>query len=182
MANKVLVIDACAIIDLKRGQLLDLLPYLPYRLAMLKEVRAELMQLVQIDWSMLDHSGMQTLVLSAEDEERAKHLRSQNLQLSASDRACLVAVQLNSSNILLTNDRQLRRTAAKMQMQVHGTLWIIDQLKAVRGYPTERLSTALKIWRDDVSVYLPEGEIDKRLKRLEREKGRTSKSPPPSRT
>ena len=182
MAGKVLVIDACAIIDLERGQLLDLLPYLPHHLVILKEVRAELMQLAQADWSMLDRCGLQTLVLSAENEERAKQLRRPNPQLSASDRACLVAAQLHSSDILLTNDRQLRRAAEKMQVHVHGTLWIIDQLKAVRSCPAERLGTALKIWRCDVSVYLPEGEIDKRLKRLERRSGRASKSLPPRRT
>ena len=182
MAGKILVIDACAIIDLERGQLLDLLPYLPHRLAMLKEVRAELMQLAQADWSMLDRSGLQTLVLSAEDEEQAQQLRHKNLQLSASDRACLVAAQLHAGNILLTNDRQLRRAAEKMQVHVHGTLWIIDQLRGIRTCPPERLGAALKIWRSDVSVYLPEDEIDKRLKRLERKSGRVAKSLPPRRT
>ena len=182
MSGKVLVIDACAIIDLKRGQLLDLLPYLPHRLEMLKEVRAELMQLTQADWSMLDRSGLQTLALSAKDEERAKQLRSRNPQLSASDRACLVAAQLHSGNILLTNDRQLRRAAEKMQAHAHGTLWIIDQLKAIRDCPVERLCSALKTWRDDVSVYLPEDEIDRRLKRFEQTNKRPPKSPASSRT
>ena len=182
MARETLVADACAMIDLRRGRLLDLLPYLPHHLAMPEKIRVELMQFTLADWSLLDRSGLQTLSLPAEDTERALQLASQHFQLSASDLACLVTAQRHAGNILLTNDRQLRRTAKTMQVRVHGTLWVIDQLKTVRDCPVERLCSALKTWRDDVSVYLPEDEIDRRLKRFEQTNKRPPKSPASSRT
>ena len=168
MAREVIVADACAMINLQRGQLLNLLPYLPYQLVMPAEVRLELARFMRADWSLLDGSGLRTFSLP-EDAAGPSILHP---QLSASDRACLAVARRHSGSILLTDDRQLRRAAEETQVPVHGSLWAVDQM-AIRSFPAERLEKALRIWRDDVSTYLPESKIDKLLKRL-RQTGRRS--------
>ena len=162
--------DACAMINLRRGRLLDLLPYLPFQLVIPAEVRLELARFTRADWSMLDGSGLQTFALPEDEAGPAAGSSIQHPQLSASDRACLAVARHHSGSTLLTDDRQLRRIAEETQVPVHGSLWAVDQM-AVRSFPAERLEQALRIWHDDVSAYLPEDEIDKRLKRL-RQTGR----------
>ena len=172
MAREVIVADACAMINLQRGQLLNLLPYLPYQLVMPAEVRLELARFMRADWSLLDGSGLRTFSLPEDAAEQAAGPSILHPQLSASDRACLAVARHHSGSILLTDDRQLRRAAEETQVPVHGSLWAVDQM-AIRSFPAERLEKALRIWRDDVSTYLPESKIDKLLKRL-RQTGRRS--------
>lgn len=176
MAREVVVADACAMINLQRGRLLDLLPYLPFQLVIPAEVRLELARFTQADWSLLDGSGLRTFALPEDAAEQAAGLSLRHPQLSASDQACLAVARRYSGSILLTDDRQLRRAAEETQVPVHGSLWAVDQM-AIRSFPAERLEEALSIWRDDVSAYLPEEKIDKRLKRLRQTGGRSSNLP-----
>ena len=172
MDRKTVVVDACAMINLRRGQLLDLLPYLDRQLVIPAEIRLELARFAQADWDLLDGSGMQTFALPADDAARIARTGTRYFQLSASDQACLAVARHYPGGILLTDDRQLRRAARETQVPVHGSLWAVDQM-AIRSCPIERLEEALRIWRGDVSVYLPEDEIDKRLKRFRKTGGRS---------
>ena len=165
MAGEVVVADACALIHLQRGRLLDLLPRLPFQLVIPAEIRLELARFTRTDWGLLDGGGLRTFALPENEAEPAARPSIRHPQLSASDRACLAAARRHPGGILLTDDRQLRRAAEKTRVPVHGSLWAVDQM-AIRSFPAARLKKALEIWRGDVSAYLPEDEIDKRLKRL----------------
>lgn len=70
--------------------------------------------------------------------------------------------------MLLTGDRLLRQSADEIGIEVHGVLWIIDLLANAGWRPLELLITALETWRDDPAVFLPEHEIEKRLRVLRR--------------
>ena len=170
-----MVVDACAMINLRRGQLLDLLPYLDRQLVIPAEIRLELARFAQADWDLLDGSGMRTFALPAGDAGRMARTGTRYFQLSAGDQACLAVARHYPGGILLTDDRQLRRVAEETRVPVHGSLWVVDQM-AIRSCPVERLEKALRIWRDDTSVYLPEDEIDKRLKHFRKTGGRSSRS------
>ena len=50
---------------------------------------------------------------------------------------------------------------------MHGVLWIIDELRAAGACETELLVSALEVWRDDRAVFLPNTEIEKRLRNFE---------------
>ena len=63
MDRETVVVDACAMINLRRGQLLDLLPYLDCQLVIPVEIRLELTRFTRADWSLLDGSGMRTFAL-----------------------------------------------------------------------------------------------------------------------
>lgn len=172
MGRETLVVDACAMINLQRGQLLDLLPYLNRQLVIPAEIRLELARFAQADWSLLDGSGMRTFALPADDAARIAQAGTRCFQLSASDQACLAVARHHPGGILLTDDRQLRRAAEETRVPVHGSLWAVDQM-ASRSCPVKRLEEALRIWRGDVSVYLPEDEIGKRLKRFRKAGGQS---------
>ena len=174
MDRETLVVDACAMINLRRGQLLDLLPYLDRQLVIPAEIRLELTRFTQADWSLLDGSGMRTFALPADDAARIMQAGTRCFRLSASDRACLAVARHHPDSILLTDDGQLRSIAKQTRVPVHGSLWAIDQM-AIRACPIERLEKALRIWRDDISVYLPEDEIDTRLKRFRKADRRSSR-------
>ena len=183
MNRETVVVDACAMINLRRGQLLDFLPYLDCQLVIPAEIRLELTRFTRADWSLLDGSGMRTFALPADDTARITQAGTRCLRLSASDHACLAVARHHPGGILLTDDRQLRRVAEETQVPVHGSLWAVDRM-AIRACPVERLEEALRTWRDDISVYLPEDEIGKRLKRFRKAGGRpprtSGQTPPPS--
>ncbi len=66
--------------------------------------------------------------------------------------------------ILLTGDRHLRRAAEKLGVEVHGVLWVLDEL--VNGghlAPHEAAESLRKI--RERGTYLPEEECEIRLKR-----------------
>ena len=49
---------------------------------------------------------------------------------------------------------------------MHGVLWIIDELLAAGACELELLVSALEIWMNDRAVFLPDSEIEKRLRKF----------------
>ena len=67
--------------------------------------------------------------------------------------------------ILLTGDGQLRVFARRQKIEVHGVLWVIDELHANRISEAGILLTALRVLADDPTVRLPRQELTAYLKR-----------------
>jgi predicted nucleic acid-binding protein len=67
--------------------------------------------------------------------------------------------------ILLTGDRKLRRFARKQRIEVHGVLWVIDELHAHAISTAAVLVAALKTLGGDPTVRLPQQELAEYLKR-----------------
>jgi hypothetical protein len=57
----------------------------------------------------------------------------------------------------------LRRVATEDGRQVHGVLWVIDELRRLALCSDEVLIAALVSWQSDPAVFLPNAEIDIRL-------------------
>ena len=74
------------------------------------------------------------------------------------------ACQENGS--LLTGDGQRRKVVTARNVRVHRVLWIVDGLHAAGACEAEFLISAIEFWRDDRSVFLPNTEIEKRLRTL----------------
>ena len=70
--------------------------------------------------------------------------------------------------VLLTGDRLLRRVAEDNAVEVHGILWIIEQLSNHDVCERDLLTTALVLWREDRSVFVPSNLIDRQLRLLDR--------------
>ncbi len=143
-----------------------MLPDLPYRIVVPLPVRAtEAPDLSEHEWQALDDAGMITYDLTPEEVAQALLLKVCHPGLSANDCCCLVTARAYSG-ILLTGDALLRRVAIADGLQVHGVLWVVDELEAAGIRPQRLLVRALKDCQADDSVYLPASEIAVRLNRL----------------
>ena len=162
----VIVNDASCLIDLRKGGLLAALCDLPYRIVVPLPVRAnEVLDMSPHQWRALDDTGMITHNLAPEEVGQALLLKEHYPGLSANDCFCLVTARA-FPGILLTGDALLRRVANVEGLHVHGVLWVIDELEAAGICDKSLLIQALRLWRDDDTVFLPKHEISKRLAHL----------------
>lgn len=165
----VVVNDASALIDLKKGSLLHVLGALPYRWIIPVPIREdEVLSFSAQDWQILESSGFEVFDLPPPLVGEAFDLRKTRPKLSANDCFCLVTARSIEDAVLLTGDKTLRTTATEHEVEVHGVLWIITELAKGAHCEVDLLSRALETWRDDPTVRLPEGEITKLMKRLRR--------------
>ena len=163
----VIVNDASCLIDLHKARLLHALRELPHRLVVPLPIRAsEVLTLSAADWALMDARGLTTFDLPGEDVVQAMGYRMRNPGLSANDSLCLATAQRFEDAVLLTGDRLLRNVAKRLEIDVHGVLWLHDLLVAADAAPVLQLRAALEIWRDDAAVFLPRAELERRLRRL----------------
>ncbi|WP_244327643.1 type II toxin-antitoxin system VapC family toxin [Roseibium sp. RKSG952] len=154
-------------IDLKKGELLHVLQCLPYRFIVPLPIREkELPNFSGQDWRMLEDGGLDTYDLPSEEVAQVLALKREHSRLSANDCFALVTTTCHENGILLTGDNLLRKVATARTVRVHGVLWIIDQLYAAEACEIELLISALEIWQKDDAVFLPSGEVEKRLRCL----------------
>jgi predicted nucleic acid-binding protein len=165
--TNVVVNDASCLIDLRKGRLLHVLRHLPYRFIVPLPIReSELLDFTPQEWALLDGGGIETYDLPPERMGDVFALKRQHGKLSANDCFCLITTKCHEDGILLTGDRLLRNVASAAGVRVHGVLWIVDELKAVNACENALLVTALEVWKEDRSVFLPSNLIDQRLRRL----------------
>ncbi|MDE0283950.1 MAG: type II toxin-antitoxin system VapC family toxin [Gammaproteobacteria bacterium] len=161
----VVVNDASCLIDLRKGQLLHVLSRLPYRFIVPLPIReSELLDFTPQEWATLDSLGMETYDLPPERMADVFALKRQHGRLTANDCFCLIATQCHEGGILLTGDSLLRKVATELGVKVHGVLWVIKELIAADVCDDALLIRALKIWKDDATVFLPKSEIEQQLR------------------
>lgn len=164
----VVVNDASCLIDLRKARLLHLLVRLPYRLVIPLPVReSELIRFTPQEWAVLD-SGIAIHDLPPEQVLEAFQVKAAFPRLSANDCFCLVTTRFHDGAILLTGDALLRGVAVEDGRNVHGVLWVVDELKRLALCNDGILATALELWRDDPSVRLPSSEVARRLRQMNR--------------
>ena len=159
--------DASCLIDLRKGGLLGVLGALPYTIVLPLPIRAsELLDFTDADWQTLDSTGMQTHDLTSEEVAAAATLRQKHPTLSINDCFCIATAQ-GLDGIVLTGDAGLRKAADGLGLTVHGVLWVIDELSIAKACPSAILVHALRQWLEDASVFLPDHEVTKRIRRLD---------------
>jgi predicted nucleic acid-binding protein len=89
-------------------------------------------------------------------------------QLSIHDGFALALAEDNDGCILLTGDGTLRVLAASSGIEVHGVLWVIDQIYANGLATAQLLHAALLLFEQDTAVRLPARELISCIKRYER--------------
>ncbi|MCB1380029.1 MAG: type II toxin-antitoxin system VapC family toxin [Alphaproteobacteria bacterium] len=160
----VIVNDASCLIDLRKGRLLPLMLKLPYRFIVPYPIRQdELLDFTALEWDMLEAHGLEVYDLLPEQVREAFAVKGRHPRLTAHDCMCLVTTRCHDAGILLTGDRALRNAAQVHDVEVHGVLWIVDELRDKIDGHEAALVEALTIWRNDPSVFLPENEILRRL-------------------
>ena len=163
----IIINDASALIDLRKGRLLHVILKLPYRFIVPLPVKhSELLTFTAQEWQMLVDGGLEIFDLPSERVTEAFQVKRDFPRLSANDCFCLVSTSCHEDSLLLTGDSLLRQVASDAGLRVHGVLWMIDRLIDAGVCQNELLVAALEIWRDDPSVFLPTKPISERLRRL----------------
>jgi predicted nucleic acid-binding protein len=156
------IIDANILIDLSRGDLLTWLFALPGQFAAPDGVLDEL---VEPDRERLRQMGLQRAALSTEQLLEAALLRAEHQQLSFGDCTALIAAR-DAQAMLLTGDAGLRAFAQEHDVEVHGVLWVMDELEAASILNGPALAASLRRMLDR-GARLPADECRARLKRWE---------------
>ena len=158
----VLVSDTSVIIDLERGEIL------------------ETVFTLDVDFAVPDLLFQRELAGPLGDQLLALGLRVEELQpaelqnatiLSRTDRSLSLpdtfafALAHARQWTLLTGDAGLRRAAEAHQVDVHGTLWVLDKLEADGVCGLDVLDTALTKTSTHPRCRLPRAEIARRLAR-----------------
>lgn len=163
---RIIVADSCALIDLKKGGLLDIFLELPFELIVPDIILAdELLSFTEVETASMQRK-MTVGHLDGEQARQAEGIQGVNPALSLHDCAAFVLVQANPGAVLLTGDRRLRILAESAGVECHGVLWAVDEMVKAKPASRKLLIGALETWRDDVLVRLPAADLDRTLRRL----------------
>jgi hypothetical protein len=113
--KRVVINDACCLIDLHKVELIAAMLRLPYRFVVALPVRQnEVLDFSIKQWKAFESAGLEEIDLSSEQVGRAFQVRQQNAKLSAEDAFSLVLAQDIKDSMLLTGD------AARGRLQAPG--------------------------------------------------------------
>ncbi|MCC8948211.1 type II toxin-antitoxin system VapC family toxin [Bradyrhizobium sp. Arg62] len=118
------------------------------------------------DWERFTGAGLKQVDLDPGQVGRAIAHRSQHTKLTAEDCFSLVLVEDLKNSILLTGDAELRNIATSKGCEVHGVIWVADEVHGGGLMNNLKLAKCLEAWLDDPLVRLPAGQLTSRLKVL----------------
>ena len=107
----------------------------------------------------LTDGGLQVVDVPGAGVLRARDVVRANPQLSTNDGFAFVVAESHDGCILVTGDKNLRALAEQHEIEVHGVLWIIDELHRHNTVKGSVLVTALRLFEQDDSVRLPRREL-----------------------
>ena len=166
---RIVISDTSCLIDLRKGGLLAGLLALTCRFAVpLPLFEDELLDMSAREKTLVVESGLEVWDLSGEQVERAGDIQRRNSALTINDCFAFVAAADAQDSILLTGDGPLRQFASKQAIEVHGVLWAIDEIHDSSILPPQALYSALVIFEDDPTVWLPTAEHSLGLRKFKR--------------
>lgn len=120
--------DANILIDLIKISLLEKVLNLDFTFYTTDIIKNELNEEQNFILEKYVHSNkFEVISISADDLFEIEMMVQHRKKLSIQDCSALYFAQLNSS-ILLTGDRELRKTAEELHIDVRGIIWLIDQM------------------------------------------------------
>jgi rRNA-processing protein FCF1 len=119
-----LISDANILIDIEDGHLTPAIFRLPYEIAV-PDILFEL-ELREKHGHLLE-AGLKVKSLNSESAKKTESLIAQYPRPSIMDHSAL-ALAIQEQCPLLTGDKDLRIAAKKENVEVHGTIWIVEQL------------------------------------------------------
>jgi hypothetical protein len=157
------VVDTNILIDFDRGDLLEALFGLPAVFLAPDVIVAEL---GEPDGQRLQALGLESVSLAGEQVIEVMEMAAVHRAPSVNDLFALVLARARAA-LLLTGDGALRRLAESEGLEVHGTLWLLDELVRLAIVTPVQAAEGLEcmLRRDS---RLPEGECRRRLRRWRR--------------
>jgi predicted nucleic acid-binding protein len=165
---KLIVHDACVLIDLIEGSMLDLWPLLGFETITSNLVVHEITDIDQKAALDLFKSkkGITVIDLNPEELMEVAILQQEKARgLTISDCSALYLARERGA-ILLTSDGMLRKIAERDKIEVRGILWVLDSLVKKRLLASKKASSILiKILQ--AGSHLPQDECAKRFEAWE---------------
>lgn len=156
----VLVSDTNIWIDFERAGKLQLLFRLPYQFSTTDFVASELGD--EVSTQLLD-LGLSVVSLDSNSIRDLNQLKIDLRNPSLADLSCYYVARRDGS-ILLSGDRKLRDAAKAANIEVFGTLWLLDRLVEYQILSNEEAASALEAIIQ-ANGRLPAQECDQRLRR-----------------
>ena len=156
----ILISDANILIDIEDGNLTPVVFRLPYEIAV-PDILFELE--LRERHSHLLEAGLKVKSLSADSVKKTESLTAQYPRPSMMDHSAL-ALAIQEQCPLLTGDKDLRTAAKNEGVEVHGTIWIIEELLNQKLIQQTQAKVSFDVMRVKGSR-LPWGEVDKLLNR-----------------
>jgi len=162
---RIVVSDTSCLVDLgKAALLLDMLR-LPYTFVVPDILfENEWKSTSQAEKSQLCKLGLEVRELPASSVLRAYRYFNRHKPLKVYDCFAWALAEDLGDSILLTGDGQLRKIVSSNGIEVHGVLWIIDELERHDVLRPKRLHHALQQLSGDKAVFLPREELTRRLR------------------
>jgi hypothetical protein len=110
-------------------------------------------------------AGLKVIDIPGPGVLRAREIIIENPYLSVHDGLAFVLAESHTGCILLTGDGRLRALAAKNSIDVHGVLWVVDQIHK-NGGSAAVCHRALLTLSTDPAVRLPQRELAAAIKRF----------------
>lgn len=166
-SGRVVINDASCLIDLHKVGLIGRMLLLPFQFQVALPVQAnELLTISPVEWAAFAEAGLLTVDLDPSLVGEAFRLRTAHAALSPEDCFSLALARATQGALLLTSDGKLRTVSASYQVEVHGILWVLDELIRYGLCDARTARACLEAWRDDPLVWLPRAEIAARLRCL----------------
>lgn len=156
----VLVSDTSVLVDLERGELIEATCKLPHQFVVPDLLyRRELEAYEGARWR---SSGLQIAELTEDEVVFAQTVRKEVDQLSLPD-SFAFALASRRQWTLLAGDGALRKYASGRSVEVHGVLWVIDEISGHQLLSNAMLFTALTTISNHPRCRLPRSEVERRL-------------------
>ncbi|WP_137893028.1 type II toxin-antitoxin system VapC family toxin [Ramlibacter sp. 2FC] len=156
--NRVYVGDSNIWIDFRNAGLLDKLFRLPFTLCCTDFVLAEL---DDFDHGALTQLGLLVETLDSSATPKLAALITTHNNSSLADVSCYLLAQ-ETGRPLLTGDGRLRKQAMHDGLEVHGALWLLDEMLTHAVIPPARAATGLEAMLAR-GARLPHAECQTRL-------------------
>lgn len=157
---RIIVSDSSCLIDLRKASLLDAFLKLPYEVLIPNTLfEDELLKFTAAQKNSLIRGGLKVVDLPGERVERARNILREFPKLSIQDGFAFSLAEGHAGCILLTGDGPLRALASSRRLEVHGILWVVDQLYENEVSTAKVLRTALQTLAADAAVRLPRKEL-----------------------
>jgi predicted nucleic acid-binding protein len=164
---RIVVSDSSCLIDLRKASLLDAFLCLPYEFLIPNTLfDEELLTFTSAEKKALVHAGLKVVDLPGANVLQAVALMRSAPRLSMHDSFAFALAEMHPGCVLLTGDGDLRKLAELRKMDVHGVLWVLDELHRNKVSTTGVLRAAVEVFSTDATVRLPRREIAVYLKRF----------------
>jgi predicted nucleic acid-binding protein len=163
---RIIISDSSCLIDLRKVSLLAVFLRLPFDILIPNTLfEDELLSFTNDEKKILLHGGHKVVDLPGPQVSRAREVIRAQPRLSIHDGFAFALAEVNHGCILLTRDSLLRSLGESSQIEVHGLLWVLDQILANQLATVETLHAALSQLSADPAVRLPKREVAAYIKR-----------------